>query len=68
MENTKEKALTESPEENKEEPKAIVKNALHLFSTQMRQITDDIVEFNQKRQIIKEKIRNGARRTSGRIV
>ncbi len=60
--------LNNLPEETNEETKALIKNAFRLFSDQIKQITEDVTEFNEKRKVVKERIQRGARRTSGHIV
>lgn len=55
-------------EETSEENKLLVENTFRLFADQIKQITEDVAEFNEKRQLVRERIKRGARRRSGHIV
>ncbi len=50
------------------EAQVFIKDVFRLLSEQVKQVTDDVAKFNEKRKVVKERIQRGARKTSGRIV
>jgi hypothetical protein len=69
MEETKNnQAVLEIPKEAQAEAKNLIVNAFRLFADETKHIADEIGEFNKNRQKARERMQNGARRTSGRIV
>ena len=69
-----EKAEQQSPlglgisEEAQEQARQAVESAFRGLTEHVRQITEDVAEFNRRRIEMRRGMRNGARRTSGRIV
>lgn len=61
-------SVIDVPEEVQEDAKEMVRGAFRLFADHTQRMADEMAEFNTKRQNVREKIQNGARRTSGRIV
>ncbi len=55
-------------EEAQNKAKEVMESAVRDFSAHLRQITEDLAEFNKSRQEMRGRMKNGARRTSGRIV
>lgn len=54
--------------EAQEEAKSVVESAFRDLTEHVRQITEDIREFNKNRVEMRRRMQNGARRTSGRII
>lgn len=61
-------ATVKLPKEAQTEAKEIINNAFRLFKNHAKQLADEVAEFNQRRRETRERIANGANRTSGRIV
>jgi hypothetical protein len=59
---------TDIPEDIKEEVKNTIRNAFQLFANQNKEMAQELREFNAKRQEIRGKLKDGANRTTGRIV
>jgi hypothetical protein len=58
----------EIPEELHASAKTFIERAFTFFAEQTKQFTEDIIQFNKKRGEVQRKIRDGTRRTSGRII
>lgn len=56
------------PEETQERAKEMVKNAFRSLEEHMKSITEEVADFTRRHQETQRRMRNGARRTSGRIV
>jgi len=56
------------PENLREEAAKTIKQAFQLFSDHNKRMAEDLAAFNQKQAEIKERLKSGANRTSGRIV
>lgn len=69
MENQAEKpVLPQVSEETQEAVKAAIQETLDLFADHSRKMAESLADFNRRRAEIQERLKNGARRTSGRIV
>ncbi len=55
-------------EEAQEKARAAVEGAFGELTRHVRRIGEDVAEFNKRRQEMRGRMENGARRTSGRIV
>lgn len=55
-------------EETQEKAKAVIENAFRDLAGHLRQLSDDLSEFNKRRVEMRRRMQNGARKTSGRIV
>jgi hypothetical protein len=60
--------LDQLPDEIAEKSRSFVSEAFRVLVEQTQQMADDIAEFNRRRSATKERIRRGARRTTGRVV
>lgn len=67
-ENEEKKNPLEISEEEQREAKQAVESAFRDLSTHVRQITEEVSEFNRQRAEMRRRMQNGARRTSRRIV
>lgn len=56
------------PEGVQDEARAVVKGAFELLAEHTRRMAEDLTEFNRRQHEVRETIRRGGRRTSGRIV
>lgn len=56
------------PESVQQEAKELVEGAFRLLADQSGRIKEDLAEFNRDRHKIEEKMKDGVRRTTGRIV
>lgn len=64
---SKTKAPSDIPE-NKDDVKTVVRKITRVLHDELDKFADELEEFEQKREEVRKKIRNGARRTNGRIV
>lgn len=55
-------------EKTQEQAKAVVENAFRDLAENLRQLSDDLSEFNKRRVEMRGRMQDGARRTPGRIV
>lgn len=60
--------LDKLPDDLAEQSERLVSNALRMLARQTQQMASDIAEFSRRRSETKERIRRGARRTTGRVV
>jgi hypothetical protein len=60
--------IEQIPEDLSEKARAFVNDALRILAAETRSLASDITEFNQNRAQGLERIRRGARRTTGRVV
>jgi hypothetical protein len=56
------------PREMQEQAKNLIKDAFRVVGERSRQLADELSDFDKKYQENERRIRNGARRTSGRII
>jgi hypothetical protein len=68
MEETRKPTMFEIPETLREEAKNLVANAFRLFAEQSKGISDELDEFDRKREETRRRIRARSKRTTGRIV
>jgi hypothetical protein len=69
QENVKKQELfDELPPDFPEKSRRLISDVFSLITDQTQRIANDIAEFNQKRIETRERIKRGARRTSGRVV
>jgi hypothetical protein len=68
MVKAKKPSVLDIPETLQEDAKNLIKNAFQLFSQHTKDMSDELNEFNRRREETRRRIHDGAKRTSGRIV
>ncbi|BDI28023.1 hypothetical protein CCAX7_000740 [Capsulimonas corticalis] len=68
MNKTTEQPTLHIPEELQDQAKEFVKDAFRLFADHNRKLAQDLSDFEKQKKETQERIKRGARRTSGRIV
>ena len=56
------------PQEVIEQTKEMVQEGLNLFSHHAQKLSEDLARFNERQKAAQQRIRNGGKRTSGRII
>ena len=56
------------PQEVHDEAKEMIQEGFRGFADHSKRLAEDLAEFNKKRKEVRGNIKDGARRTSGRIV
>lgn len=67
MSKTQEKPPLEVPEE-KDDRKSVIKKVARILHDELGKFADELEEFEQKREEVRKRIKNGARRTTSRTV
>lgn len=60
--------ILEMPETMQKELKGAFGNTVRVIADGMEKISEELKEFSKRKADTRERIKNGARRTSGRIV
>lgn len=60
--------ILEIPEPLQKELKVALSDTVQIIASSMAKISEELKEFNKRKAETRERIKNGARRTSGRIV
>lgn len=69
MENeTTKSELPPVPAETQEAVKTAVQDAFRFFASHTRKMAEDFLAFQRKREEISQRMKDGAKRTTGRIV
>ena len=68
MSETQQKKPLDIPDELREEAAETIKQTFQLFSDHNKRIAEGLAAFQQKQSEIKERVKRGANRTTGRIV
>lgn len=69
MEKNREKENSfELSDETQKDAKELIADAFRLFADHTKNLTDELTEFNKGRKEMRRRMRDGARRTSGRII
>lgn len=58
----------ELSDETQKNAKELIADAFRLFADHTKNLADELTEFNKGREETRRRMRDGARRTSGRIV
>lgn len=64
----KTKTSFEIPEDVQEQADNIIREGVRALNNGFKRFAENVEQFNKNHEAVRERIKNGARRTSGRIV
>ncbi len=68
MKDQKDKMSFEIPKAVREDVEQIIKEGVRALNSGFKNFAERVEQFNKNREEVRRRIKNGARRTSGRIV